>query len=210
LKAGDLMAWIEEATQKAAEQNGPDFAASPPRLEIIEDEYGSESFQVRVYFRGPLRWAGSPRAIRLDITRNERLLLPAAQRDLTHPYSDAATIKEVAIPCYDLKEVLAEKLRAVGGQRRFAISRDLYDIHRLVTSGVSVHRVARLLPDKFAARGVEITSLNIEHHSNRRTEFEIDWQRRLTYLVPDDQAVAFDAAWQNTIEVIQLVQTLLS
>ena len=48
--------------------DGPNFAANPMRLEIIEDEYGSEPFAVRVYFRGPLHWGGSPRAIRLDVT----------------------------------------------------------------------------------------------------------------------------------------------
>jgi hypothetical protein len=69
-----LLDWVERATLWAVDHDGPDFAASPAQLEVIEDEYGSESYQVRVYYRGPLRWGGSPRAIRLDVTRDEQVL----------------------------------------------------------------------------------------------------------------------------------------
>ncbi len=71
-----LLRWVERAARWAAEASGPDYRAAPPRLEVLRDEYGSESYQVRVYYRGPLHWSGDPRAIRLDVTREERLLLP--------------------------------------------------------------------------------------------------------------------------------------
>jgi predicted nucleotidyltransferase component of viral defense system len=197
---------IEQASQWAVERNGPDYSAAPQRFEVIEDEYGSESYQVRIYFRGPLRWGGSPRAIRLDVTRYEGLLLPAVQRSLIHPYSDLAMLAPVSIPCYDLVEVLAEKLRAVGGQRQFAISRDLYDIHRLVEAGVSTDRAAGILDEKFIARGIETTNLNVEYLLSRRAEFEVDWKRRLEYLVPTDQGVTFAEALQTTIDVVHQMQ----
>jgi predicted nucleotidyltransferase component of viral defense system len=120
-----LLDWVERATRWATDHDGPDFAASPARLEVIKDEYGSESYQVRVYYRGPLRWGGSPRAIRLDVTRDEQVLWSPASRPLIHPYSDAEDLGPVELTCYALEEILAEKVRAVAGQRRFAISRDL-------------------------------------------------------------------------------------
>lgn len=204
-----LKRWVEEATEWAAEHDGPNFAANPMRLEIIEDEYGSEAFEVRVYFRGPLHWGGSPRAIRLDVTRYESLLLPAASYRLIHPYSDVEMLKDVEIPSYAAEEILAEKLRAAGGQRRFAVSRDLYDIHRLIQTGVSVTDVVPLLPDKFAAREVPITKLDVDYLLSRRTEFEVDWERRLSYLVSVSEHVTFEIAWQSTVEAIRLAQSIL-
>ena len=200
------MDWVERATRWAADHDGPDFAAAPARLEVIEDEYGSESYQVRVYYRGPLRWGGSPRAIRLDVTRDEQVLWPPAPRPLIHPYSDAQVLSPVELTCYALEEILAEKVRAVSGQRRFAISRDLYDIHRLVQAGVSVASVAPFLAAKFAARGVEVAGLDADHLLASRASFEQDWERRMGYLAPDADATTFAAAWQATVEVVRLLQ----
>ncbi len=204
-----LLEWVERATRWAADHDGPDFAAAPARLEVIEDEYGSESYQVRVYYRGPLRWGGSPRAIRLDVTRDEQVLWPPAPRPLSHPYSDAQLLSPVELTCYALEEVLAEKMRAVSGQRRFAISRDLYDIHRLAQAGVSVASVTSLLPAKLAARGIEVTALDADRLLASRATFEQDWERRMAYLAPDADATTFAAAWEATLEVVRLLQTWL-
>ena len=201
-----LTGWVESAQHWAVEQDGPDFAAAPARLEVVEDEYGSESYQVRVYYRGPLRWGGTPRAIRLDVTREEELILPAALRPLLHIYSDADALGQIELACYPLEEILAEKIRAVGGQRRFAISRDLYDIHQLVRQGVSVDQAVPLLPAKFAARGIDLKAIRVDQLLGRRAEFEQDWQHRLNYLVPDAGAVTFADAWQSTLEVVRRVQ----
>lgn len=81
-------AWPIEALAEALEQvrawsrenDGPDFGAAPLRLEVVNDEYGLESYQARVYYRGPLRWSGPPRAIQLDVSRGETLLFPVTAR----------------------------------------------------------------------------------------------------------------------------------
>lgn len=96
-----------------------------------------------------------------------------------------------------------------GGQRRFAISRDIYDIHRLVQSGVTVADVIPLLPAKFEARGLDIEGLNVERVIARRAAFEDDWNRRLSHLVQDVSPVAFDAAWETTVDVLRQVEESL-
>ncbi len=200
-----LLEWVEQAARWAAEADGPDYRASSPRLETVQDEYGSETYQMRVYYRGPLRWGGDPRAIRLDVTRWERLALPPVTRRLIHPYSDKSVLAQAEIACYPLAEILAEKVRAVGGQRRFAISRDIYDIHRLVQSGVTAADVFPLLPAKFEARGLDIEALDVEQVTARRAAFEDDWNRRLSHLIRDASAVTFDTAWKTTIDVLRQV-----
>ncbi|MEA3339474.1 MAG: nucleotidyl transferase AbiEii/AbiGii toxin family protein, partial [Chloroflexota bacterium] len=77
-----LLDWVEQAAHWAEETDGPDYRASPPRIETVRDEYGGETYQVRVYFRGPLQWGGSPRAIRMDVTRDEEVLFSPAERSL--------------------------------------------------------------------------------------------------------------------------------
>jgi hypothetical protein len=55
--------------------------------------HACETFQVHVYFRGPLNWGSSRRALRLDVTRDQLLTAPAEPRHLIHPYSDAEVLQ---------------------------------------------------------------------------------------------------------------------
>jgi len=207
-------AWPIEALAEALEQvrawsldaDGPDFGAAPVRLEVVNDEYGLESSQARVYYRGPLRWAGPPRAIQLDVSRGEPLLFPVTTRALHHPYSDAGQLPPAAIPCYDLAEMLTEKLRAVSGQRRFAISRDIYDIHQLAGQNISLAAVRQALPAKLAAKGLPLNIVSVAGLMQRRSVFEVDWERRLAHLLPPLQPVTFAAAWQRVLELVTALQ----
>ncbi|MGD9092977.1 MAG: nucleotidyl transferase AbiEii/AbiGii toxin family protein, partial [Anaerolineales bacterium] len=169
-----------------------------------------ETYQIRVYFRGPLRWGGSPRAIRLDVTRDEQLILPAVSRSIIQPYSDSDEFSRVRVSCYSLLEILSEKVRAICGQRRFAISRDLYDIHHLVQSGLLVQDLVPLLVDKFQSRGVDISFLEVSLLEKRRREYELDWNRNLDYLIPDSDVVTFGEAWQSTISMIWQAQGMIN
>jgi len=206
LAPAGLTGWIEAASRWSAERDGPNFAAAPVRFEVVADDYGQESYQVRLYFRGPLRWEGSPPAIRLDVTRDEQLLLPGEPRAIHHAYSDAPLFADTQVACYALLEILAEKVRAVSGQRRFAVSRDLYDIHHLMQTGLAVDELKPLLPVKFQARGVDLAALDPARLALRRSEYERDWRQRLDYLIPNSPAVSFDQAWATTLDLVTRMQ----
>ncbi len=190
----ELTNMIETSFDWIGEHDGPDFTVQPYKFEIIDDEYGKESYQIRAYYRGPLNWGGSPRSIKLDVTRAEKVLLPRLDRKIFHPYSDEKVFYELELSCYPLEEVMAEKIRAIGGQRRFAISRDLYDIYTLLESGVNINAVKRILPEKFASKGLNLNDVDPRSLANRRSEFELDWNRRLQYLVTNNHQT-FDAVW---------------
>lgn len=51
-------------------------------------------------------------------------------KTITHPYSDSLLEETDKIPCYNLKEVIAEKIRALV-QRSYIAPRDYYDIYNL-------------------------------------------------------------------------------
>jgi predicted nucleotidyltransferase component of viral defense system len=180
---------------------GINLHARPPRFEVVDDDYGFESYQVRLYYWGPLQRGGDPRAIRLDISHGEYLGLPEVKREIIHPYSDYPLIAGVIVPCYDLREMIAEKLRALSGQRRYAISRDLFDVHQLLNrAGLSLPEVKPLLARKFGAKNMSIDKLNPDHLRDRKDEFELDWERNLLHLIPAGDETSFDQAWGTCLD----------
>jgi len=199
---------IESSFSWILEHDGPDFFVGPLRFEIVDDEYGKESFQIRVYYKGPLNWGGSPRSIKLDVTRSEKVLLPPVERKVFHPYSDDKIFEALELSCYSLEEVMAEKIRAIGGQRRFAISRDLYDIYNLLDAGVNLETVKKILPEKFRTKGLNLGSVDVGSLENRYSEFEHDCDRRLQYLVPRNEK-PFENVWGQVVSLInQLINCI--
>src|SRR5689334_20542249 len=63
-------------------------------------------------------------SLRVDMTEYDRLFLPAQQRQLIHPYSDADECV-TTIRCVQLEEALADKLKCLL-QRRYCY--DLFDL----------------------------------------------------------------------------------
>ncbi len=193
---------LESSFEWITEHDGPDFTVQPFRFEVVNDEYGKESYQIRAYYRGPLNWGGSPRSIKLDLTRAEKLLLPTIDRKVFHLYSDEEIFETLQLSCYSLEEVMAEKIRAIGGQRRFAISRDLYDINNLLDANVNLDAVRWILPEKFKSKGLDLKSVDLRSLENRDSEFEHDWDRRLQYLVPNNQKI-FEVVWLRVRDLIK-------
>jgi len=74
--------WITQTAEWITDQQGPNFLIQPTRLEIVNDEYGNETYQARIYYRGPLEWGGPPRAVKLDVTRAEIVALPAVEKPI--------------------------------------------------------------------------------------------------------------------------------
>ncbi len=101
--------------------------------------------------------------------------------------------------------MLAEKIRALSGQRRFAVSRDLYDIYQLSQQGIDIAGIRATLPVKFAAKGMDISTFSFEALLERRLAMQTDWERRLVHLFPAGQLIDFDVAWQAATDLVRLV-----
>jgi predicted nucleotidyltransferase component of viral defense system len=205
LSLTEVEGWITKSVDWISDHDGPDFRVQPIHFDVVDDEYRSESYQVRIYYRGPLRWGGSPRTVKLDMTRAEKILLPLNEKQIIHPYSDQVSFGDVDLLCYCLEEVIAEKIRAVGGQRRFAVSRDLYDIYNLVSFGINQNAVLQILPGKFEVIGLSLKEIDIHVIQQRRSEFERDWERRLNYLVINKD-LDFDKAWQCALQLLEKIK----
>jgi len=161
-----LEAHIREAAERVAaglSVYGPFGVQAARRPEQQEHPSGQEAFRLAIQFP----WHSRPLcSIKLEITVDEPLLLPAALLPLLHGYDEAL---DVMLKCYGLEEIVAEKLRTtLQAQKRLMegrwprnCARDYYDLWRLCAEGaesVDLEQVADILPEKCRVRGVQAES----------------------------------------------------
>ena len=187
---------VAEAFADVQEASGINFGPRPPRLRVVDAEYGRESLQFTIYWRGPRASRGSPAGLRLDVTRHEVLAFAPVWRPLLHPFSDQRDLGEIQLKCYSLEEVMSEKVRAVLGQRIYAVSRDLYDIFSLLKH-VDERAVRASLPRKLEAREVALRAGRLRPLTARREEFRADWERNVMALLPPGAERPFDEVWDQ-------------
>lgn len=173
------------------------------KVEVIQDDYGKESFEAKIYYEGPWVYGGSNRSLQVHVNRDELILFPAQMKSITHKYSDVAGLPPSALQVYSLEEILVEKLRALSGQRRFAIARDLYDIQFLSTTSVNVEDVLKGFPRKCEIKGFKVSDIVIEKIKQRKPEYETNWKNNLEYLIPDKMKIIFEDAWDTSFTLLE-------
>jgi predicted nucleotidyltransferase component of viral defense system len=119
---------FEEVVAWVAEQSGLNFAADQLDFDIYDNPRGKPNCQAKIAYRGPVSpTSGGWPKIKLDLTADERLVLPSVRREVFHPYSDKPE-GGIWANCYAYEEAFGEKLRALGERTR---PRDLYDVVNL-------------------------------------------------------------------------------
>lgn len=194
---------IRNVNQRIQNKIGISFDSQEFVIEIIEDEYGKESFEARIYYRGPWIFRGSSPALRIHLNRDEIVLFQTKMNSVSHPYSDQNELPEITVQTYSLEEILVEKLRAVSGQRRFAIARDIFDIYYLKQNGTTIDSAINAFPEKCKIKGISAENLNLATVFAKEDQFRQNWQRNLEYLVPADLIIPFEKAWITSIELLK-------
>jgi predicted nucleotidyltransferase component of viral defense system len=120
-----LGAWLYDTT-------GIELPAELLRFDVYDLKTGGRAGEGRVAYRGPIAPRGGdlPR-IKLDLTADERVVLPSIIRPVTHPYSDVPG-DGITARCYAFEELFGEKVRALAQRAR---PRDLYDVINLFRHG---------------------------------------------------------------------------
>jgi predicted nucleotidyltransferase component of viral defense system len=110
------------------EQCGLEFPGDRQDFDIYDNPRGRKTCQGKISYRGPVSptTGGWPR-IKLDLTADERLVLPPVRVPIFHPYSDAPAA-EIFVQAYAYEEAFGEKIRALAERTR---PRDLYDVINL-------------------------------------------------------------------------------
>lgn len=172
-------------------------------IDVIEDDYGKESFEARIYYYGPWNYGGSPRSVRIHVNRDESLVFPTNVLPVFHQYSDRKQLPIVAIQVYSLEEMMAEKLGAFSGQRKHLIPHDIFDLYHLSKNVTSVENVLEGFPLKCKAKGLSLDAIDLGKVIARRSEYENNWQQSLEYLFPTNLKVPFEAAWDTSIRLLE-------
>lgn len=138
----------------------------------------------------PSRWTTS---IKIEIILYEKMLFEPTMKMVYHDYSDSLTAAVDQIACYDLREVLSEKLRALI-QRSYTAPRDYYDIWYLSQhrSDLDWAAIKQAFLDKMAFKQLEFTG--VEQLLNARSENTVRraWKTSLGHQIATKDLPAFD------------------
>lgn len=174
---GEVVEWV-------AEESGLAVPADQLSFDIYTNPRNRRSCQGKVGYRGPVSptsGAGGWPKVKLDLTGDERLVLPPVRREVFHPYSDRPE-EGLWTTCYAYEEAFGEKLRALAERTR---PRDLYDVVNLYRHGDSrpTPTVLRdVLAQKCAFKGIAVPTLEVlEPH---RVDMEAMWATMLAHQLP--------------------------
>jgi len=174
---GEVVAWVADAS-------GIQLPSDQLSFDIYENPRGRVSCQGKVGYRGPVSpgtSAGGWPKIKLDLTADERLVLPAVRREVFHPYTDRPD-EGIWIDCYAYEEAFGEKVRALAERTR---PRDLYDVVNLYRHGdnrPSSAVLRNVLEQKCDYKGIPLPTLTaLEPH---RADLEAMWQSMLAHQLP--------------------------
>jgi predicted nucleotidyltransferase component of viral defense system len=175
----EVGAWVYD-------RSGIEMPADRQDFEFFRNPRDNIACQGKVSYRGPISSRDLPR-IKLDLTADERVVLPPKRVKIFHPYTDAPP-DGIEVLAYDYVEAFAEKFRALGERTR---PRDLYDVVQLYRNAEArpgqVEFLA-VLRQKCEFKGIEIPQIAVlEPH---RSDLEAGWQHMLAASTPCASASA--------------------
>jgi len=182
----DLTKIMNDISDLVLNEAGLEFPKNSIQFEIFENPRGSLSIQGGIKYRGPVRpqvGLAHMQRIKIDLTLDEPLVLPAVSKQVEHPYSDKPQ-SNIEILAYDYEEVFAEKIRALAQRLR---PRDLYDVvhlYRRNDLNQDRQKIYSTLEDKCRLRGISVPTHDLlETHENRKF-LESEWENQLKHQIP--------------------------
>lgn len=131
-------------------------------------------------YEGPLPGT-SPKEVKVDITINERIVLPVQEKVVLRGYDEYEDLPENAeIKVYSLEEILVEKVIALTDRARNE-PRDLYDVWYLtVQENMNLSLILPEINRKLEFRQRDMAGMNDEF-LKKETRLKKLWQTRLSY-----------------------------
>lgn len=163
------------------DESGIELPEESLRFDIYENSRGKRAGQGRIAYRGPIARGGDLPRVKLDLTADEVLVMPAVTRPVAHPYSDAPE-EGFEAHCYAFEEVFGEKVRALGERSR---PRDLYDVINLFRNGeftAAASAIRQVVTEKCAFKAVPFPTL--EALNPFHDELVGEWNNMLAHQLP--------------------------
>ncbi len=182
LKEAFLKEVFAEISEWIYEQCGLEFPVEQQDFDIYTNPRDRLSCQGKASYRGPVspKTGGLPR-VKLDLTADERIVLPPTRVPIFHPYSDAPH-EDIIVQAYSYEEAFGEKIRALAERTR---PRDLYDVvnlYRNTDARPSASVLLDVLRQKCEFKGIEIPkATDLDQYKD---ELETGWDHMLRHQLP--------------------------
>ncbi len=181
LDASLLTGAFSEIGEWIYDQTGIEIPADKQEFDIYQNPRGQISCQGKISYKGPVSSTHALPRIKLDLTADERVVLPPVRTQIFHPYSDAPE-DGIEFLAYDYIEAFAEKFRALAERTR---PRDLYDVvhlYRNAEARPEPKRFIEVLRAKCEFKGISVPGMaDLEPH---RAELEAGWIHMLEHQLP--------------------------
>ncbi len=201
LDANFLKGAFSEIAEWIHDQTGIEIPADKQEFDVCENPRGQISCQGKISYKGPVSSTHALPRIKLDLTNDERVVLPPVNAQIFHPYSDAPE-DGIEVLAYDYTEAFAEKFRALAERTR---PRDLYDVvnlYRNIEARPEPQRFMEVLRAKCEFKGIGIPRMSdLEPH---RAELEAGWTQMLEHQLP--ALIPVKTFWDALPEIFNWLQ----
>lgn len=136
------------------------------------------------------RWTTS---IKIEIIQYEKMIFPVVLQPMYHDYSDSLTSFSKEIPCYDVREVLSEKIRALI-QRSYTAPRDYYDIWYLSNhfKDLDWKEIVSAFHEKMKFKGIEFIGIDQLLCAKSERSVKQAWKNSLGHQITENQLPDFE------------------
>jgi len=165
-----IFSWFKETFEYTRDE------ANIP-LEIIDNnEHEDGGINFYIGYIGPLGGHGSKKKVKVDISRSEKLEFEPVSKNV---YSD---MKAHQLLCYQLEEVLVEKMRSVMQRMQ---ARDLYDIwYLLELQEIKVDYLIDEFSNKCKSKGLSVTDFH-KKLEERLPQYKGRWKSTMIEQIKD-------------------------
>jgi predicted nucleotidyltransferase component of viral defense system len=138
----------------------------------------------------PDRWNTS---IKIEIILFEKMIFPSENKEVFHEYSDGLSENPFVVPCYSLKEVLSEKLRALI-QRSYTAPRDYYDIWHLSNSQEIKNwdEITDAFNQKMEFKNIPFEGVHQMINENNDKRVGTAWKNSLAHQIPGGLNISYE------------------
>ena len=149
-------------------------------LEIIDNnEHEDGGINFYIGYIGPLGGLGSNKKVKVDISKSEKLEFKPVRKSAFLGYSDLGPHE---LLCYQLEEVLVEKLRSVMQRMQ---ARDFYDIwYLLAAHGMEVDLLINEFSHKCISKGLSADNFHSKLEE-RMPQYKSRWKTTLSEQIDD-------------------------
>jgi predicted nucleotidyltransferase component of viral defense system len=146
------------------------------------------------------RWSTS---VKIEIILYEHMVFPIENREVFHPYSDGLSVTPLSVPCYALREVLSEKLRALI-QRSYTAPRDFYDIWYLANNQTSIDwkEITDAFHIKMKFKNLDFEGIHQMIDENNDKRVKAGWDNSLAHQIPGGINTAYEEVKKALIALL--------